>query len=315
MKRLTALLLCLFLMLGTAASAEEPELDENGFLVHGDNGAEYILEDEENGVWQYASDSLSIRINRYRETKKIKNKKKTLEYCIAEIRATEASPLTPVMTDATKKRVAGYKLVSPEILIEKYNPVFALSDDMYGIRLQQYKYYGIVIRNGEVMARKTRNSQKSRAWPNLDTLALYGDGSMKTFVCDELTPEEYLEQGATQVFSFGPWLIRNGEINPDVLKDDYYPYNYSRVAIGMIEPYHYIAIAVKEEPKDKYVGVHLDWLAEKMQELGCTEALNLDGGGTTTLAFNGKILLTGKAALRSQGSMICFGVRNLPAEQ
>ena len=56
-----------------------------------------------------------------------------------------------------------------------------------------------------------------------------------------------------------------------------------------------------------YAGVHLDWLAQLMKERGCVEALNLDGGQTATMFFNGKIIETGDTGLRSQGSLICFG--------
>ena len=267
--------------------------------------------DPENGFWQYTGEHLTVTIHRFRETRQTKKKQeRTLEYCVAEIQASPEAPLTAVMTEATKKRVAGYKLVSPETLLEAHPVVFALSDDLYGIRLQKYQYDGVVIRNGEILARKTRNSKKSRPWPNLDTLAVYGDGSMKAFVCDAYTPEEYLDQGAVQVFSFGPMLISGGEINPAVLKEDYYPYNEPRAAIGMVEPWHYIAIAVRGRPNTKYMGVHLDWLAEKMQEYGCVEALNLDGGLTVTMAFMGELILTGGGSLRSQGSMITFGNLN-----
>ena len=222
----------LLLILG-AAGAEEPT----------------ILEDPEGGRWEYHSESLNIVIEKFTEKVKSGSKKKTREYCVADIQASPESPLYPVMTDPTSKRPAGYKMVSPELLQEKAHPMFAMSDDMYGIRLQKYDYKGIVIRNGEIIATKTRNSAKKRAWPNLDAMALLPDGSMKTFVCDAHTAEEYLEMGAEQVFSFGPWLISDGEINPEVLNPKYYPYNEPRVAIGMEEPYHYIAVVVRGRPK------------------------------------------------------------------
>ncbi len=285
------LLAALLLMVQGMAAAEEPVL----------------VEDPENGRWEYRSENLTILIDRVSEKVKSGKKNKIREYCVAEIFASPESPMYPVMSDPTSKRPAGYKLVSPELLQEKANPLFAMSDDMYGIRLQKYDYKGIVIRNGEIIATKTRNSAKKRAWPNLDTLALFQDGSMKTYVCDAYTAEEYLEMGAAQVFSFGPVLISEGEINPEVLNPKYYPYNEPRVAIGMVEPWHYVAVVVRGRPKGSYAGVHLDWMAELLKEKGCVEALNLDGGQTATMIFNGKIIETGDKSLRSQGSMICFG--------
>jgi len=295
------MLLFVFLMIvwGGCFAAEE--------VTDAENSNEVILtEDPDNGKWEYRSENLTIEITRFQEETGKKNRIR--EYCVAEIWASEKSPLYPVMTEKTEKRVAGYKLVSPDLLVEKYRPLFAMSDDLYGLRIRKYKYQGVIIRNGEIMATKTRNSEKKRQWPNLDTMAVFSDGSMKTYVCDAHTAEEYLEMGAVQVFAFGPVLISDGEINEQVLNPKYYPYNEPRVALGMVEPWHYVAIIVRGRPKDQYAGVHLDWLAEKMQEYGCVEALNLDGGQTATMFFNGQVIETGGKGLRSQGSLICFGV-------
>ena len=311
MKRWIIWMLAGMMLFSAPALAEDAEEEappqESRQESREDSGEAVLLEDPENGRWEYHSEDLDIVIEKFTEKVKSGNKKKTREYCVAEIHASPESPLYPVMTDPTKKNPAGYKLVSPELLQKKANPLFAMSDDLYGIRLQKYDYKGIVIRNGEIISAKTRNSAKKRPWPNLDTLALTEDGRMKTYICDEYTAEEYLAMGATQVFSFGPILISDGEISPQVLNPKYYPYNEPRVAIGMVEPWHYVAVVVRGRPKESYAGVHLDWVAQLLKDRGCVEALNLDGGLTATMMFNGKIIETGGSDLRSQGSMICFG--------
>ena len=329
-KRLTALLLMTALLLTGLAFAEDGEavtekdgwhFDTKGFLTGEDNpGDEYILEDEEKGVWQYASKDLSVKITRYREQTK---KKKKQEYCIAEIWCSPESPLGAIQSDPKSslkfkgEALPGIEQRYVEDLIGKHPSVLAVSDDMYGLRITpvgkgktKYDYHGVVIRNGEVIATKTRNSQKKRTWPNMDTMAVYQDGSMKTFDCDAQTAEEYLEQGAGQVFAFGPWLLSGGEVHPNLEKIN----NYSepRVALGMIEPYHYILIVTAGRPTSKYQGYKLTWLAEKMQEYGVTEALNLDGGDTVALAFNNKVIIHGNMEskkLRNLGSMIAFGLK------
>ena len=329
-KRVTGLFLMAVLLLTGLAFAEDGEavtekdgwhFDAKGFLTGEDNpGDEYILEDEEKGVWQYASKDLSVKITRYREQTK---KKKKQEYCIAEIWCSPESPLGIIQSDPKSslkfkgEALPGIEQRNVEDLIGKHPSVLAVSDDMYGLRITpvskgktKYDYHGVVIRNGEVIATKTRNSQKRRNWPNLDTMAVYQDGSMKTFDCDALTAEEYLEQGAVQVFAFGPWLLSGGEVHPNLEKIN----NYSepRVALGMIEPYHYILIVTAGRPTSKYQGYKLTWLAEKMQEYGVTEALNLDGGDTVALAFNNKVIIHGNMEskkLRNLGSMIAFGLK------
>ena len=335
-KRLLVLLLALLLLIpGLSAgegTAEETEADEavtekdgfhfdaKGFLTGENPEEEYILEDENNGLWQYASRDLAVTVTRFEE--KTKKKKKQV-YRVAEIRASAESPLGIIQSDPKSslkfkgEAYPGIEQRHVEDLIEKHPSVLAVSDDMYGLRITpvgkgktKYDYHGVVIRNSQVIATKTRNSSKKRTWPNLDTMAVYQDGSMKTFDCDALTAEEYLEQGAVQVFAFGPWLLSGGEIHPDLEKIN----NYSepRVALGMIEPYHYILIVTAGRPTSTYQGYKLTWLAEKMLEYGCTEALNLDGGDTVALAFNNKVIIHGNMEakkLRNVGSMIAFGLK------
>ena len=292
--------------------------DEKGFLTGENPGEEYIFEDEENGEWQYASRDLAIHITRFQETVKEKTKK-IREYCVAEIWASPASPLTSIATEPKgKKNIPGYIKDTPQKLIEAHPAVFAMSDDYYGHRMYTKDKgtaswpSGIIIRNGEILGTKTRKGT-SRSRPCLDTLAVYADGSMKTYVSDTYTAEEYLEQGATQVFAFGPWLISEGKVNEKEAVEGcgYYEQAEPLTGIGMVEPYHYIAIVLRGRPRTKYVGAHLSWLAEKMMEYGCVEALNLDGGGTALMMFNGKAIMTGikESKLRTQGSLIAFGVR------
>ena len=296
-------------------------LDAEGFLTGENPGPEYVLEDEENGVWQYASEVLAITIRRYRE----KVKKRTNEYVVAEVRTREANPMDAIMTEPGSYKHAGTRQDSPVKLLEKQPAVFAISDDMYGLRIMpvgggktKYNFHGVIIRYGEVMATKTRQSPEEgkkdkRPWPNLDAMALYSDGSLKAYVSDAKTAEEYLAEGAVHVFAFGPWLISEGEINPALLNENYYPSSDSRIAMGMVEPRHYVIVAGTGRPDNKYTGVKLRFLADKLLEYGCTEALNLDGGATLYMSFMNKMIIQGdlsnKKKTRNVGSLIAFGLR------
>ena len=327
-KRAAILCLAMLLLLPCFVRAEDGmtekdgwHFDEKGFLTGDNPGDEYILEDGENGIWQYASKDLAVKITRVREQY---NKKKIREYCVAEIWASENEPMTAILTVPKGKWPEGVNQVSPELLVQKHPCVFAMSDDYYGSRQQNILRHtnvvqpGIIIRNGEIRWEKTKatGSKYGRHRPCLDTLAVYADGSMKTYISDEMTAQEYLEKGAVHTFAFGPWLIRDGKINEKEAVEGcgYYEQMEPLCGLGMIEPYHYIAIIVRGRPKDKYAGVRLSWLADRMLELGCTEALNLDGGGTACMFFNGKVVIQGQPNLRSMGSMITFGLKKETAE-
>ena len=252
------------------------------------------------------------------------NKKKIREYCVAEIWASEDEPLKAILAAPKGKWPEGVNQVSPELLVQKHPCIFAMSDDYYGSRQQNILRKtnvvqpGVIIRNGEIRWEKTKTTggKYSRHRPCLDVLAVYGDGSMKTYYNDAMTAQEYLDQGAVHTFAFGPWLISKGKINEKEAVEGcgYYEQMEPLCGLGMIEPYHYIAIMVRGRPKDKYAGVRLSWLADRLLEQGCVEALNLDGGGTACMYFNGKVVIQGQPNLRSMGSMIAFGLREEAAE-
>ena len=249
MKRLSVLLLALLFVLHGVSLAEETagewHFDEKGFLTGENPGEEYLLEDAENGIWQYASKDLSVKITRVREQY---NKKKIREYCVAEIWASEDSPMEAILTAPKGKWPEGVNQVSPELLVQKHPCIFAMSDDYYGSRQQNILRKtnvvqpGVIIRNGEIRWEKTKatGSKYGRHRPCLDTLAVYQDGSMKTHISDELTAQEYLDQGAVHTFAFGPWLIHEGKINEKEAVEGcgYYEQMEPLTGLGMIEPYH-----------------------------------------------------------------------------
>ena len=273
-----------------------PERTEEGFLPP---GAEvYVFEDEDEGLWLYLSPDLAIEIRRF-EDRKEKN-----VWFECDVRASEESPLRTIVNwSKSGKSVSG---INPVKLAEEHQAVLAISDDHFGTRLHNKKTVGIEIRGGKVISEKTYKADKS-AFPNLETLAVFGDGSMKTFLSDAHTAQEYLEMGATDVFSFGPILVQDGQPGPHMTQTDYYHYREPRCALGMIAPYHYFILITDGREQSTARGVYLNWLSEKMLEKGVQEALNLDGGGTTSLVFMGKRLNHTGSSVRSLYSCIGFG--------
>lgn len=84
--------------------------------------------------------------------------------------------------------------------------------------------------------------------------------------------------------AFGPRLARGGGINPAL--ETSCRTGEPRTAIGMIEPYHYVAVFVEGRIK-RGGGVPVRRLAGRMAGLGAVEAVNLDSGQTGCLFFMG----------------------------
>lgn len=157
------------------------------------------------------------------------------------------------------------------------NAQLAINSDYYGFRDDGY-----VIRNG-VLYRDT-------AAANTDALVVYGDGTLSAVSQDEVSAQELLDSGAWQVLSFGPVLVQDGQIMVSEGEEvGQAMHSNPRTAIGMIDPLHYIVV-VSDGRTDSSEGLSLYQLAEVMQQAGATFAYNLDGGGSTTMYYNGEVI-------------------------
>ena len=271
-----------------------PETDEKGFLL--EKGRTYLYENPQDGLWLYKTSDLSITIARYSDPTR------TLIWFETEIRCTPDSPLSTYLSAGN---TPGKRYMSPLTLASESRAMLALTDDFFGHRLNNNYRTGIIIRNGKIIGDSTYRADQP-AFPNLEVLAVFDDGRMQCFLSNAHTAEEYLEMGVVNTFAFGPILVQNGELGPHMTDMSYYHYREPRCALGMIEPWHYVILTVKGRSDDSK-GIYLDWLAERMLYLGAKEAMNLDGGGTVSLIFNGKMLNKTTRNLRSVTSIITFG--------
>lgn len=158
------------------------------------------------------------------------------------------------------------------------NAILAINGDFYGFRDS-----GPVIRNGYLYRTTARNSSS-------EALAIYDNGNMEILDESDIDATTLLSDGVTQLFSFGPGLIENGQISVSAGQEvDQSMKSNPRTAIGMISPLHYIFV-VSDGRTSASTGLSLIQLAQVMQEQGCITAYNLDGGGSSTMWFMGNII-------------------------
>ena len=163
-------------------------------------------------------------------------------------------------------------------IAQENQAILAINGDYYGFRDEGY-----VLRNGSLY-RDTPREDDGQA------LALYADGTMEIVSESEVSAQTMMENGAVQIFSFGPGLVIDGEIAVDAESEVEQSMNSNpRTAIGIIEPLHYLFV-VSDGRTQQSEGLTLLELAEIMQEQGCTQAYNLDGGGSSTLWFMGEVI-------------------------
>ena len=164
-------------------------------------------------------------------------------------------------------------------IAEGVNAMLAINGDYYGAQEKGY-----VLRNGTLY--------RSEAEEGQEDLVIYEDGSFEIISEESVTAEELLEQGAQELLSFGPALIENGTIA--VTEEDEVGKAMAsnpRTAIGIIDNLHYVFV-VSDGRTEESEGLSLLELAEFMDGLGVETAYNLDGGGSSTMYFNGEVINT-----------------------
>jgi exopolysaccharide biosynthesis protein len=218
--------------------------------------------------WQYQDDTRSIVINKVSEN--------GVTYFVADVQLTAATDFKTLVT----KGGAGVSS-----LAQQANAVLAINGDDCGTH-----EYGIIIRNGELIRAHdtTRN-----------LLVLDADGNMTVRV--DRAGENYQELSKQmiaakvwQTFEFGPELIRDGAAVEFSSTFDVISTRSTRLeprtAIGEIGLLHYIVLVVDGRQEGYSAGISLQDLQQLFIKYGTQTAMNLDGGGSTEMWFQGEIL-------------------------
>jgi len=262
-----------------------PELTAEGFLPEGE--AEFVHKDEENGLWLYASQTLRIEINRQTG---VNSKKEPLRWYEAHVYAKDESELFDLYPWNEEKYKNRFTLELADKIAKKHKLVFAINSDYFIYRVGRqaevnYTYpIGIIIRDGEIFYDVPKNPN-STVYPPLDTMALYPDGSVTLHKNATTTAKDLIAAGAVDTLSFGPILVENGEVSPRSQEFGNTPN--PRTAFGIVEPGYYICVMVESRISESK-GESCVWMGQKMAELGCESAINLDGGATSTMIFMGE---------------------------
>ena len=204
----------------------------------------------------------------------------TVTYYVADVTLSDATTLQ----SAFAKDQFGENITEPTSQIAADNgAVFAVNGDYYGFRDT-----GIVIRNGVVF----------RDEPARQGLVFYTDGRVEVYDETTTSAEELLADGAWNTLSFGPAIVEDGTV-VDGIETQEIDTNFGnhsiqgdqpRTAVGVIDENHLVFVVVDGRQTGYSEGVTLTELADIMIDLGATTAYNLDGGGSSTMYFNGEVI-------------------------
>ena len=149
----------------------------------------------------------------------------------------------------------------------------------------------IVISNGKLVKTSYGSNQIPKdgfvivgSQKNIDTII-----NAKRFKLDiKINPEW---QDVNHIISGGPYLVKNGDIYVDMTAQKLSSVGgrNPRTAIGYTKDNNLIMLTA-DGREGESIGLTLNELANLMKELGCVNAMNLDGGGSTVMYIQGKVV-------------------------
>jgi len=110
-------------------------------------------------------------------------------------------------------------------------------------------------------------------------------------LCVDLAP--HLDGKIVETIGGGPRLVRDGRISVEWTQESFTPTHslrrHPRTAAG-VKPDGRVLLMAVDGRQSRSVGMTLGDLAQLMLDLGCRDAVNLDGGGSTTMWVRGEVV-------------------------
>jgi hypothetical protein len=255
-----------------AATATPPEATpaEDAFASHfrkASDPEEVVVFDDENGIYEYRSDTLAVEIHRYEQSDP------PLAYYVAHIYERGVDSYRSGFGSA---RLNGRDTEDACDMARRYRAVLGMTGDNL---LHSDYNRGMMMRDGRIF----------RAMTQASMMALTEDFSMRIYnIKDEAMLNE-IDAGTQDTFAFGPPLILDGKLCDKVDEDRVGRIN-PRAGLGLVEPGHFVAIVVDGRLPHYSHGLLLSEFAKLFEKEGCVMAYNLDGGASATMVFMGEYI-------------------------
>lgn len=222
----------------------------------------------------YDNAQFSIQIKQVSET--------GIVYFVCDIQAPD--PTSAIKVGLSGDTLYGSKEHTSDIAFRN-GAVLAINGDCYS-----FHKYGTIIRNGQLV----RANKTTRHMLTLDAQGNLAAVVNRKGEDPKALGDSLIADGITQAWEFGPALVIDGQAT--VLDETFDLLSLRdnalepRTVLGQIAEGHYVVIVVDGRRTGYSDGVSLHKLQELCLNTGAQLAFNLDGGGSTTLYLDGKII-------------------------
>ena len=142
---------------------------------------------------------------------------------------------------------------------------------------------GIVLRDGELLKQGRGWSAIGFTKDKAPSIAVFGSEAQAD------------RADFRDILGGGPRIVRGGRVSVEIeqegQREGFDTENHPRTAIGYTRDKRFLVLAVVDGRQPGYShGTSLHELAKIMLEFGCHEALNLDGGGSSTMVIRNRVV-------------------------
>ena len=193
-----------------------------------------------------------------------------IPYWVAVVQTANASQLKSALSYGTY----GGARQTTSSAVSSNGGVIGINGSAFSYQTGKPSPLGMCIKNGVIYG----NYHTSYS-----VMAVKNDGTIYTPKMG-LLGDALLKEGVKDTYNFGPVLIKNGKAQPAWAETAKY---YPRTAVGMVKPGKYVLLVTDT---GTYSGLNHWDLVNIFNSYGCQYAYNLDGGGSVTMYYNGKVM-------------------------
>lgn len=187
------------------------------------------------------------------------------------------------------------------------NELIVFTPEFHRTTLTEPDGLELIVRHGQVL--EVRDQQGSGSIP-ADGFVISASGAardwtlkylrrgMRVRINLNLSPVEVAQtdlwKQATNVIGGGPQLIKNGRVEitntAEKILPSFVSDGHPRTAIAKLKSGQILLVTVDGRQPGESIGMSLTMLADLLLEFGAVEAINLDGGGSTTMVIRNKLV-------------------------
>lgn len=179
--------------------------------------------------------------------------------------------------------------------------ILKISDQWYGTPLKPRGAIGWTLNGQHVLIDRVLTNYSLQECEDLSQIEVIPVSDFPHTNSEEWKEVNHIVGGTPVLVSYGT-LIE--DYAPEQTRESFLIKKHPRTAVGIRENGEWIFVVVDGRFEGELGGMTMKELAKLMCELGCIEALNLDGGSSSTLVIEGTVVNQPCGEIQEEGKLV-----------